>query len=477
MKIRVVKIKGAKPAAPPKPFSVIGFSKLAKNRMPASAAATPVSFSKEADDAVVKRLITHRVLLQVKNNLESYYENKDKKSQNKLLSVFEFEQRIFVKKDLADFTEKPKFELQDLVLFIVTKEGHTSFEVDDPIKGHFRINGQKIRFQHFSQYADIKKKIQKLNKEMKTSQHPLFDLLVPTANAVVPLMAAPLYYGATTITVACMRICPAVSASAGAAVTKVATTPGLKESMTKFLLNPWTIGLGSGAWNACMFTGAMAGNNCATPFKWVACQVGVQNDNCVSKAGDMQAKIVEKGDTAETTTTVIEEVNGGKCKPYEAGKNATGFSKQIIVKTIRKADILKANPEAPVPPATSTSKFHFEYQPNPLEPEKLIIRSVTESIKNAQGTMIGQRIWTADGANFKVTQLDEFQLNTPEGMRYRPEALSCTKDAAKKPECQALIQHFRTLGEKVNCAFENKEAVVDQLKKETKENEKSGVAK
>jgi hypothetical protein len=423
-----------------------------------------VSFSKEADEAVIKRIMSNVVLNNVKKNLQSFYNNRNKAALKNLLNAVDFEQRVFVKKDLADYTDVPSFEVNGTSLLIISKAGAVQFEVEDPIQGRFSINGKKIRIQGHMPYSDVKKKINYLSKDVSASTHPLLNLLLPEAHAIVPVVAG---VAARAI---CVRYCASVAMTAANATTKAAANPGVRAALSKFFMHPWTMAVAGPMMGACFFTGGIMGNSCATPVKFVGCAVGVKNDSCVETAGDMQAKIVEKGDTVDSTTTVIEEVDGGKCKPYASGKNTTGFSKGIVMRTIRKTDVIKAKPDAPIPPAISISKFHLEYQPNPEEPDKLIIRSVTESIHSAQGTMIGQRIWTSDGANFKVVELNEFQLNTPEGMRSKAQPIACTQSTAKKPECQALIEHFKSLGNKINCAFDNSEAVVDKLKKETKDN-------
>lgn len=407
------------------------------------------------DQGRIKRTVTFILLEQIEQALVEVYTKNDKNSLKKLLESSNRDERSDMAQDLKDYSNQPSFKIVDESLLIITREGTTEFKVEDPFEGKFRLNGKPIRIQSHMSYYQIKKQIEALS-DQASLQHPLFDLMIPKANAAGPL----------AVVAACVRFCVPVATAAGKTLVKYSNP--VKKAVVGFFKNEF---VKVNTFNVIFICGMTGGQFWSVPCKELPsvagkaalCFVGFDG-KCVEKTEGIQAEIVSTDQAFETD---IKEEDNGKCRSHESA-GGTRFTKQITVSLRKKEDVAKAKRKEDVTPVAK-SKFLLEYQANPSDPEQLLIKSITENISGKDGKVEGQRIWTSDGADFKVVYLNSLQMSVPVGFIEKPKEIVCNGAELKKDECQTLVKHLSNLGPYLRCPFENPAAVVDKLKKETEQ--------
>ena len=227
-----------------------------------SYAGQTTSSREEADKIILKRISTHVLLTGMKAHLENYYKNGDQKALALLLQPWSIEQRTLLKKDLSDTIENPNFVIHDMSLYIITKSGHTQFEVEDPSSGRFLINGQKIRIQTNMTYSSIKQKIAELKSDAQSLNHPFIELLLPNAQAIFPL-AIPVVEGAT---LACVRFCGAIATATAGFVGRSAASIGPRLLTGLQGVTKWAaVGLTGGSFTA-RSRGRHRGRSCRADY-------------------------------------------------------------------------------------------------------------------------------------------------------------------------------------------------------------------
>lgn len=398
-----------------------------KNRKVAKAPEASFLTKKEQKNAMAFFAV-HRGV----SKLQVYLTKRDKTSLAPLLEGWSLEDQTLLKRDLANLPKNLQVEVSGQTLFFQVGEEKSEVRVIDAAKGKFQINNKIVHIQTYRKYEMMKKEIESALQSGEQARFQIFRLLLPQAHAVVFAIPA------------------AISAAGGlvarSAVAKFIATKGSE-----------TLVLSSIAGT----TGAVIGKAVNAPPEQ-------------KKTGENEAQIK---DADEEPVPVPNPENAKfKCEKKKDGTfiKMAGF----IYYRPKDAEALKNQP-IDKRKLINSQDFQYDYERHPEDPKKVVLKTISEVVKRADGSIAGERVYKLkDEGGFQLEEMNADLLKKKNDPFYRGVSLAEKKDCtgkklAEDEVCKALSAGSLALARTLQtCNMENPDEAIRQNKVENQLDEK-----